>query len=43
MGMVRDLPVTFNLNARTYAYREIEEHQLMIPPERFHDPMAELE
>ena len=43
MGMVRDLPVTFNLSARSYAYRELEEHQSVIPPEKFHDPMAELE
>ena len=43
MGMVRDLPVTFNLSARSYAYRELEEHQSVISPEKFHDPMAELE
>lgn len=42
MGMQRDLPVTFHISARSYAYRELEEHLPIAPPDVLHDPMAEL-
>lgn len=41
-GTQRDIPVSFNIIARSYAYREIEEHSPVIPFENVHDPMAEL-
>ncbi len=41
-GMQRDLPVTFHISARSYAYREMEEHLPVVPPEEMHDPMSEL-
>lgn len=42
IGMQRDLPVTFHISARSYAYREMEEHLHIAPPDGLHDPMAEL-
>lgn len=42
MGMQRDLPVSFHISARSYAYREMEEHLPITPPDVLHDPMAEL-
>lgn len=42
MGMQRDLPVSFHISARSYAYREMEEHLPIAPPDVLHDPMAEL-
>ena len=42
MGMQRDLPVSFHISARSYAYREMEEHLPIVPPDVRHDPMAEL-
>lgn len=42
MGMQRDLPITFHISARSYAYREMEEHVPIAPPDVRHDPMAEL-
>ena len=42
MGMRRDLPVTFHINARAYSYRGIEEHLPVVPPNMIHDPMSEL-
>lgn len=42
MGTQRDLPVTFHISARSYAYREMEEHLPSAPPDVLHDPMAEL-
>lgn len=41
-GMQRDLPVTFHISARSYTYREMEEHLPVVPPEETHDPMSEL-
>lgn len=41
-GMYRDMPVTFHISARSYTYREIEEHIPVKPPEVMHDPMLEL-
>ena len=42
MGIQRDLPITFHISARSYAYREMEEHLPIAPPDALHDPMAEL-
>lgn len=42
IGMQRDLPVTFHISARSYDYREMEEHPPIAPPDVLHDPMAEL-
>ena len=42
MGIQRDLPITFHISARSYAYREMEEHLPTAPPDALHDPMAEL-
>lgn len=42
IGMLRDFPVTFHISARSYAYREMEEHLPVTPPDVPHDPMAEL-
>lgn len=42
MGMQRDLPVTFHISARSYAYREMEEYLPIAPPDVLHDPMTEL-
>ena len=42
MGMRRDLPVTFHISARSYAYREMEEHLPIATPDVLHDPMTEL-
>ncbi len=36
------MPVTFHISARSYTYREIEEHIPVKPPEVMHDPMLEL-
>lgn len=41
-GTQRDLPITFHISARMYAYREIEEHPPVAPPDVVHDPMSEL-
>lgn len=41
-GMQRDLPVTFHISARSYTYRNVEEHQPVVPPKMDHDPMSEL-
>lgn len=41
-GMQRDLPVSFHIEVRAYAYREQEEHLPVVPPQEMHDPMAEL-
>lgn len=41
-GMQRDLPITFHISARSYAYREMEEHLPIAPPDGMHDPMSEL-
>ena len=42
MGVQRDLPVSFHISARSYAYREMEEHLPIAPPDVLHDPMTEL-
>ena len=42
MGMQRDLPVTFHVGERSYAYRGVEEHLPVVQPDAEHDPMSEL-